>query len=81
MGHALVADPGGARLVGVDARDDDDRVLHLGLDLRQPRDVIAHRILVMRRTGTDDQHQFFTFSGKHLADGLIAFFLDLDQFP
>jgi hypothetical protein len=48
VGHALVPDPGRARLVGVDARDNKDLVLHLGLDLRQPRNVITHRVLVVR---------------------------------
>ncbi len=51
---AFVALPGGSGLIGIDAGDDDNLILHLFLHLCQSADVVADRIFVVRGTGTDN---------------------------
>ena len=52
--HALVAVAGGTGLVGVDSRNQDQAVRYLVVDFCKTVDIIADRILVICRAGTDN---------------------------
>ena len=55
--HALVARAVGARLVRVDARDDQDLILDLFLQGDEAADIVHHAVLAVGRAGADDEHQ------------------------
>ena len=57
MEHSLVTGTRSAGLVGIDARDDEDAVLHLFLHLAEPGNIVNDGIAPVRRTGTDDEQQ------------------------
>ena len=78
MKHALVADAGGAGLIGINPWDDHNLVLHLFLNGAQTGDIIQHRVFPIRRAGTDHQQQLIAFSGEDGADcGVILRLLRL----
>ena len=66
--QALVAGALGARLVGVDARNDDELVLDLLGDLGQSVHVLKHRVLAVGRARADDEHLTRVLAGKDLGD-------------
>ncbi len=66
--QALVAGALGARLVGVDARNDDELVLDLFGDLGQPVHVLKHRILAVGRARADDEYLARVLAGKDFGD-------------
>ena len=55
--HPLIAGAVGAGLVGVDAGDDEEFVLHLILHGDQTVDIVHHAVLAVGGAGADDQHQ------------------------
>ena len=73
--HALVADARGARLVGIDARNDDELVFDGILDGAQAVDIVDHRIFVVRRTGADDEDHFVRAAGQDVLDLAVILFL------
>lgn len=87
MKHALIAVAGRARLVRIDAGNDQDLVLDLVFYLFQPVYVFNNGFGGVCRTWPDDQDKFIGFSGKYIFYFLIAlcFYLfgmlvDRDQF-
>ena len=66
--QALVAGALGARLVGVDARNDDELVLDLFGDLGQAVHVLEDRVLAVGRARADDEHLARVLPGKDLGD-------------
>lgn len=66
--QTLVAGALGARLVGVDARNDDELVLDLLGDLGQSVHVLKHRVLAVGRARADDEHLARVLAGKDLGD-------------
>ena len=79
MDNTLVAVAGGAGLIGVDSRNQDQAVGYLVVDLCKTVDIIADRIFVICRAGTDDNQQLVAFAGEDIADLGIAFLLDRNQ--
>ena len=77
--HPLVALPRRARLVGVDARDDDELVREPLLHGDEAGDVFADGILAVRRTGPDDDEELVGCAGKDVADGGVAPRFDLGE--
>ena len=75
MEQSLVTLPGRARLVRVDARNDQDAVGNLLLHLLQAADVVHDSILVVRAAGADDQDETVILSGEDVADLLVALLL------
>ena len=74
--QALVAGALGARLVGVDARNDDELVLDLFGGLGQSVHILEHRILAVGRARADDEHLTCVLAGKDLGDlGVECLFL------
>ena len=74
--HSLVAVAGRARLVGVDARYDEDLVLHLVRHAAQTPDILQHRLALVRRAGSDDQQKPIALPGKDVPYRLIPRPLD-----
>ncbi len=70
---ALVALPGGARFVSVNARDDKYLIRYLLGYLRQTVHVIKYGILIIRGARTDDNKEFVRFPGKYPANLYIPF--------
>ncbi len=70
--QALVASALGARLVGVDARNDDELVLDLLGGLGQSVHVLKHRILAVGRAWADDEHLTCVLAGKDFGDLGVA---------
>ena len=66
--QTLVASALGARLVGVDARNDDELVLDLLGGLGQSVHVLKHRILAVGRARADDKHLACVLAGKDFGD-------------
>ena len=66
--QAFVASALGARLVGVDARNDDEFVLDLFGDLGQSVHVLKHRVLAVGRARADDERFACVLAGKDLGD-------------
>lgn len=66
--QALVAGALGARLVGVDARNDDELVLDFLGGLGQSVHVLKHRILAVGRARADDEHLTCVLAGKDFGD-------------
>ena len=66
--QALVASALGARLVGVDARNDDELVLDLLGDPGQSVHVLKHRVLAVGRARADDEYLACVLAGKDLGD-------------
>ena len=62
MDKTLVTVTGGARLVRVDARDDQQLVGHFLLHGHQARNVVEDAVLVVRRTRTDDERHLVAFA-------------------
>ena len=54
MNNTLVAVAGGTGLIGVNSRNQDQAVGYLVVDFCKTVDIIADRILVICRAGTDD---------------------------
>lgn len=79
MDNTLVAVAGGAGLIGVDSRNQDQAVGYLVVDFCKTVDIIADRIFVICRAGTDDNQQLVAFAGEDIADLGIAFLLDRNQ--
>ena len=75
--HALIAIPGGTRLVGVYSRHNHYLVSHLLLHAAQAGDIIYHRILPVGGAGTYHQQKLVALAGKDVADGCIVFLLGL----
>ena len=74
--QALVTGALGARLVGVDARNDDELVLDLFGGLGQAVHVLKHRILAVSGARADDEHLARVLAGKDLGDlGVECLFL------
>ena len=76
---ALVAVSCGARLIRINARDDQDLVLDLLLHGNQAAHIVADGFLVVCGAGTDDGQKFIGFPGKYLSDFFIAFFFYLSH--
>ena len=57
MKQTLVAFSGRPRLVGIDAGDDQDSVLHFLLQSSKPFQVFQYRLLVIRAAGADNQQK------------------------
>ena len=75
MDNPFVAHPGGTGFVRVDAGNQDQFVLHFFLNSGQPCYIVQDSILVVCRTGTDDDQKFIGFSGEYLPDhGIPLFF-------
>ena len=74
--HPLVARARRARLVGVDARDDDEPFGELLLQGHEAGDVLADGIFVICRAGPDDDDEFIRLAREHVADGGVARGLD-----
>ena len=66
--QALVAGAFGARLIGIDARNDDELVLDLLGDLGQSVHVLKHRVLAVGRARADDEHLACVLAGKDFGD-------------
>ena len=66
--QTLVAGALGARLVGIDARNDDELVLDLLGGLGQSIHVLKHRVLAVGRARADDKHLACVFAGKDFGD-------------
>ena len=66
--QALVTGALGARLVGVDTRDDDELVLDLFGGLGQAVHVLEDRILAVGRARANDEHLARILAGKDLGD-------------
>ena len=66
--QALVTGALGARLVGVDARDDDELVLDLLGGFGQAVHVLEDRVLAVGRARSDDEHLARVLAGKDLGD-------------
>ena len=64
MEQSLVALPGRARLVGVDARNDQDAVGNLLLHLLQTADIVHDGVLVVCAAGTDVRMKRSSFPVK-----------------
>ena len=74
--HALIPHALGARLVGVDARHDDDLVLDLLVELAEALDVVEHRFAFVRGTGPDDEQQLVRVAADDVGRELVARGLD-----
>ena len=68
MQKTLVAGALGARLIGVDARNDDELVLDLFGGLGQSVHILEHRILAVGRARADDEHLTCVLAGKDFGD-------------
>ena len=79
MNNTLVAVAGGTGLIGVNSRNQDQAVGYLVVDFCKTVDIIADRIFVICRAGTDDNQQLVAFAGEDIADLGIAFLLDRNQ--
>ena len=79
MDDALVALPGGPGLVGIDSGDQDQFVLHLVVQLGQPADIVAYRVLVVRGAGADDDEELPALSCDHISDFRIPSPLDFGE--
>ena len=79
MEHAFVARARGTRLIGIDARDDEDLVLHLVLHLSQAADIIQHTVLSVGGAGADDQHDAVIPARKDILHLLLAIGDDLSE--
>ena len=66
--QAFVAGALGARLIGVDARNDDELVLDLFGGLGQPVHVLKYRVLAVGRARADDEHLACVLAGKDFGD-------------
>ena len=77
--HPLVARARRARLVGVDARDDDELFGELLLQGHEAGDVFADGVLVVGRAGPDDDDEFIRFAREYVADGGVARGLDCGE--
>ncbi len=75
----FVALTGGAGLVGVNPGDQDQLVLHLFVDAGEPADIIADGVLVVGRTGADDDQEFIAFSGDDVTDLGVPSAFDLRE--
>ena len=75
--HPLIPDTGRARLVGVNAGDYKDLILHLFLHLAQTHDIIEHGVLAVGGAGTDDKYKAVVITGEHAAYLGIVFRLFL----
>ena len=64
----LVTGALGTRLIGVDARNDDELVLDLLGGLGQSVHVLKHRILAVGRARADDEHLACVLAGKDFGD-------------
>ena len=64
----LVTGALGARLIGVDARNDDELVLDLLGGLGQSVHILKHRILAVGRARADDEHLACVLAGKDFGD-------------
>ena len=73
MQHSLVADARSAGLVGVNAGNDDNLILHFFLQGTQAGNIVQHRVFPVGGAGADDQQQLVAFSRKDLADFFIVF--------
>ena len=66
--QALVAGALGARLVGVNTRDDDELVLDVLGGFGQAVHVLEHRVLAIGRARANDEHLACVLAGKDLGD-------------
>ena len=69
--HTLVAGAGGARLVGIDARHDQDLVRHPLLQGAQAGNILDYRILPVGRAGPDHDQQPVALPGEHGTDAFV----------
>ena len=66
--HALVAEAHRTRFVCVDSRHDKYLVLHLILNISQTSDILHYRILIVRRTRSDDQQKLVRLARKNILE-------------
>ena len=69
--HTLVAHADGARLVRVHAGDEQDRVLHLFLHLRQACHIVQHGRFVVGRAGPDEEQEAVVLPRQDPFDFLV----------
>ncbi len=80
MEHALVANALCARLVRIHSRNNEDLVLYLFLNFRQPCHVLKDSIFAVCRAGPDDQKKFIFLSAEDLRNLLVSFLFNLPDF-
>lgn len=66
--QTLVTGTLGTRLIGVDARNDDELVLDLLGGLGQTIHVLKYRVLAVGRARADDEHLACVLAGKDFGD-------------
>ena len=77
--QALVAGALGARLVGVDARDDEQALADALLQLGQAGHVVEHGVLAIGRTGADDEYAAAVLAAKDGGNFGVECTLGLDE--
>ena len=78
--HALVALSRSARLIGVNARNNQQLVRNLARKLAQAARVFAHSVFVIGRAGADDHEKLVRDARKYVANLSIALGLQSLQF-
>ena len=79
--HAFVAISRGTRLIGINPGDNQDLILNGILYFPKPGKIVTYGVFVIGRTGTDNSQKLIGFSGKYIADFLIALiFQSFDSF-
>ena len=79
MCHTLIAFTGRPRLVRVDPWDEHQLVAYRFLQLRHTPNVLTHRVLIVRRTRSDDQHHPIALVLENLPQFFVTGDLDRSQ--
>ena len=64
--NSLIALSGSTGLVGINAGDQDQLVLHLFVDFGEPAYIVTDSRFVVSRTGADNDQKFIAFAGEHI---------------
>ena len=64
--NSLIALSGSTGLIGINAGDQDQLVLHLFVDFGEPAYIVTDSRFVVSRTGADNDQKFIAFAGEHI---------------
>ena len=80
MEHSLISLTGSSRLVGINSRDNDNFILNLILNASKAGNVIEHRLVIIRRTGSDYKQKLIALTLENRLNLLVAQSLGFGHF-